>query len=120
MMMRRYRFVEEDLTIGKPETEHVVAQTRRNVKLWSRVDETEKRGVQTRSARYTDAISRSSNLMFPGCATCCKAPPTDIATVAVTALPTVPRDLVDSVASNCATAAEKSGESTSKLFQLAP
>ncbi|TLS25786.1 hypothetical protein PpBr36_06879 [Pyricularia pennisetigena] len=38
MMMRRYRFVEEDLTIGKPETAAVVAQTRRNFKLWNRVD----------------------------------------------------------------------------------
>ena len=66
MMMRRYRFVEEDLTIGKPETEHVVAQTRQNVKLWNRVDATEKKGVQSQSARYTDVITQSSKLMFPG------------------------------------------------------
>jgi hypothetical protein len=66
MMMRRYRFVEEDLTIGKPETEHVVAQTRQNFKLWNRVDATEMKGVQ--SARYRDVIRRSNKLMFPGLA----------------------------------------------------
>lgn len=38
MMMRRYRFVEEDLTVGKAETAAVVDETRHNVKLWNRVD----------------------------------------------------------------------------------
>ncbi|KAF7349846.1 Alpha-ionylideneethane synthase abl3 [Mycena venus] len=37
MMMRRYRFVEEGLTIGKPETNQVITQTRANFKLWNRV-----------------------------------------------------------------------------------
>ena len=41
MMMRRYRFVEEALAIGKRETEHVIDQTRKNHKLWNRVDEHE-------------------------------------------------------------------------------
>jgi hypothetical protein len=33
MLMRRYRFVEDALTISKPEDEHVVDQTRQNYKL---------------------------------------------------------------------------------------
>jgi hypothetical protein len=33
MMMRRYRFVEEGLTIGRFETDEVINQARRNVKL---------------------------------------------------------------------------------------
>ncbi|AEK46506.1 hypothetical protein RAM_40195 [Amycolatopsis mediterranei S699] len=65
MMMRRYRFTEEDLTIGRPETEHVVAQTRQNIKLWHRVDVTEK---STHSVRYANVVARSEELMFPGLA----------------------------------------------------
>ncbi|KAJ7355885.1 hypothetical protein DFH08DRAFT_955329 [Mycena albidolilacea] len=38
MLMRRYRFVEDALAIGKPEDEHVVDQTRQNYKLWHRND----------------------------------------------------------------------------------
>ncbi|XP_014550457.1 hypothetical protein COCVIDRAFT_43022 [Bipolaris victoriae FI3] len=41
MMMRRYRFVEEGLTLGRPDTKNVIAQTRRNVKLWNRLHERE-------------------------------------------------------------------------------
>ncbi|MCS7475805.1 hypothetical protein ACFFQW_24615 [Umezawaea endophytica] len=63
MMMRRYRFTEEDLTIGLPEDEHVVTQTRRNVKLWNRVDVT---GRSVRDARYATLAARSDELMFPG------------------------------------------------------
>jgi len=38
MVMRRYRFVEESLTIGRPESNKVIDQARRHVKLWNRVD----------------------------------------------------------------------------------
>ena len=38
MEMRRYRFVEDGMMIGRPETEDVVVQTRRNFKLWYRSD----------------------------------------------------------------------------------
>lgn len=65
MMMRRYRFIEDDLTIGMPETDRVVAQTRRNVKLWNRLDAT---GNPVRDTRYENAIARSDELMFPGLA----------------------------------------------------
>ena len=66
MMMRRYRFVEEDLTIGKIEDATVIDQTRRNFKLWNRVDSN---GVVALSTeRYDLAISRSDELMFPSLA----------------------------------------------------
>jgi hypothetical protein len=38
MVMHRYRFVEESLTIGRPETVRVRHQARRHVKLWNRVE----------------------------------------------------------------------------------
>jgi hypothetical protein len=63
MMMRRYRFTEDDLTIGRPETDHVVTQTRQNFKLWHRVDASNK---SVHSARYVDVVARSDKLMFPG------------------------------------------------------
>jgi hypothetical protein len=65
MMMRRYRFTEEGLTIGRPETEQVVTQTRRNVKLWNRVDATAR---SVHDARYAGALAQSDKLMFPGLA----------------------------------------------------
>ncbi|KAJ6622761.1 BcABA3 [Mycena sp. CBHHK59/15] len=69
MMMRRYRFVEEDLTIGKPETKHVVMQTRANFKLWNRVDATKMKDVsQEEIQRYRDSVARSDELMFRGLA----------------------------------------------------
>jgi hypothetical protein len=65
MMMRRYRFVEEDLTIGKPETDNDgVDQARQNYKLWNRVDVGEKSARNTQ--RYKDLIARSDELMFLG------------------------------------------------------
>jgi len=53
MMMRRYRFVEDGLMIGRPETDHVIAQTRQHVKLWNRVDAAKTNGVSV-GARGTD------------------------------------------------------------------
>lgn len=66
MMMRRYRFVEENLTVGKPETDDIIDQTRRNYKLWNRVDANRKSDQDIQ--RYRDLISRSEELMFPGLA----------------------------------------------------
>ncbi|KAJ7668047.1 BcABA3 [Mycena rosella] len=69
LMMRRYRFVEDDLTIGRPETEHVVSQTRANFKLWNRVDANEMIDVGQESIqRYRDLLTRSDELMFDGLA----------------------------------------------------
>ncbi|KAK3682787.1 hypothetical protein B0T22DRAFT_530945 [Podospora appendiculata] len=73
-MMRRYRFVEDGLTLGNPETEIVVDQTRQNFKLWNRVDgaAVAEEGKVAWSAaaveRYADAIKRSDSLMFEGLA----------------------------------------------------
>ena len=64
MMMRRYRFVEEGLAIGKPETGDVVAQTREHFKLWNRVDLAEEPRAGT--ASYADAIRQSRRLLFAG------------------------------------------------------
>ena len=65
MMMRRYRFIEDGLMIGKPETSEVVRQTRDNVKLWNRIDATTEDGE---AARYLKVTSQSDKLMFPGLA----------------------------------------------------
>ncbi|CAE7187594.1 hypothetical protein PTNB73_06730 [Pyrenophora teres f. teres] len=64
MMMRRYRFVEEGLTIGRPETETVVKQARQHLKLWNRVD-AEKCNFRD-FERYKDLTARSNELMFSG------------------------------------------------------
>lgn len=66
MMMRRYRFVEEGLTIGMFETDEVINQARRNVKLWNRVDADGDRVEDLQ--RYRDVMARSDALMYPGLA----------------------------------------------------
>lgn len=65
LMMRRYRFVEESLTIGRRETDEVISQARTNAKLWH-VDGN-KRGVNDMQ-RYKDILAQSDKLMFPGLA----------------------------------------------------
>jgi len=71
MMMRRYRFVEEDLSIGRTETGDVVAQTRRNVKLWNRVDASDAKEdlplppEVAQVDRYKSLLQRKDDLMFP-------------------------------------------------------
>ncbi|KAH8907017.1 hypothetical protein BR93DRAFT_937933 [Coniochaeta sp. PMI_546] len=66
MMMGRYRFVEEGLRIGKPETEDVITQTRQHFKLWNRVDlRREHRADET---SYREAIRQSDRLLFGGLA----------------------------------------------------
>ncbi|GKZ71720.1 molybdenum cofactor sulfurase [Aspergillus niger] len=62
IMMRRYRFVEEDLTVGKSETKEVIKQTRLNTKLWNRIDsETD---TVLRIEHYKSSMARSDELMF--------------------------------------------------------
>ncbi|KAL6173912.1 Molybdenum cofactor sulfurase [Exserohilum turcicum] len=65
MMMRRYRFVEEGLTIGKPETVTVVKQARQHVKLWNRVG-AQNSGSARDVQRYKDLVARKDELMFDG------------------------------------------------------
>ena len=64
MTTRRYRFVEDGLMIGRPETENVVELTRDNFKLWNRVEEINAHPDQEK--RYTDIVVQSDQLMFPG------------------------------------------------------
>lgn len=66
MMMRRYRFVEEDLTVGKSETEEVINQTRSNIKLWNRFDRHAGKAVNLEP--YNRSMARSDELMFRGLA----------------------------------------------------
>ncbi|MEW2581624.1 hypothetical protein [Streptomyces syringium] len=63
MMMRRYRFTDDGLTIGLPETDHVVHQTRQNYKLWFRSDA---RDSTSEGPRYPDVIAQQEKLLFPG------------------------------------------------------
>ena len=66
MTMHRCRFVEEGLTIGKPEDSQVIEQTRRNVKLWLRKGEDS--GLTQDAQRYREIQERSQELLFPGLA----------------------------------------------------
>ncbi|KAI9147448.1 Alpha-ionylideneethane synthase aba3 [Paramyrothecium foliicola] len=66
MEMRRYRYVEDDLMVGRPEKESIIAESRQNVKLWYRVDPlTDKPAGE---ARYHDIIAREDSLLFEGLA----------------------------------------------------
>lgn len=69
MLMRRYRFVDENLTIGVPETEEVVSLTRANFKLWYRIDADKTKKVSEESfQRYRDVLAASEEVLFPGLA----------------------------------------------------
>lgn len=74
MMMRRYRFVEEDCTIGRVETDDIIELARRKVKLWNRVDVANKPLDNDRIGRleapgverYQALLKRDEEWMFPG------------------------------------------------------
>lgn len=65
-MMRRYRFAEEGLTIGAPETRQVIEETRSNKKLWYRIDADAQSGRP--DERYNAVMAQRSRLLFPGLA----------------------------------------------------
>jgi hypothetical protein len=65
MMMRRYRFVEENLMIGTPENDKVVEEARRNYKLWNRVDASENQHPLDRQ-HYDNMLARGDELLFCG------------------------------------------------------
>ena len=67
MMMRRYRFVEDQLKIGKHEDEIVIAQVRQNFKLWNRVDAAQEK-VTIDYDDYENAIANGQDYMFDGLA----------------------------------------------------
>ncbi|KAF7194936.1 Alpha-ionylideneethane synthase aba3 [Pseudocercospora fuligena] len=80
MMMRRYRFVEENLTIGQPEDASVIEQTRNNFKLWNRVDADDHVSQKSSAedvTRYQNLLSRSDFLMFDGLAQFLEKPEAD-------------------------------------------
>ncbi|KAL5325376.1 hypothetical protein ACEPPN_006501 [Leptodophora sp. 'Broadleaf-Isolate-01'] len=64
MTTRRYRFVEDGLMIGRPETEEVVELTRGNFKLWHRVEETGTQSVMKES--FADIMAQSDEHVFLG------------------------------------------------------
>ncbi|KAK3316748.1 hypothetical protein B0H66DRAFT_626150 [Apodospora peruviana] len=75
MTMRRYRYVEDGMVIGKPETEDVVDLTRQHFKLWNRVDSSGdhdhvQRDVDVNvgldDTSYVDVILQSDRLLFCG------------------------------------------------------
>lgn len=65
LMMRRYRFVDDALTLGNSETEQVASDACEYVKLWNRVDRC---GELVDESRYAVVTSRSDELLFPGLA----------------------------------------------------
>ncbi|KAK6500080.1 hypothetical protein TWF481_010438 [Arthrobotrys musiformis] len=71
MTMRRYRFIEDGLTIGKVETPSVVSGTRKNVNLWYRV---EPNTQAAKKDRYTAWIAQKERLMYDGLAECLERP----------------------------------------------
>ncbi|KAI4929641.1 Molybdenum cofactor sulfurase [Alternaria infectoria] len=64
MMMRRYRFIEDGMMIGRPETTAVITQARQQFKLWNRVDMQD--GDAKDVERYNHLMARSDELMFDG------------------------------------------------------
>ena len=67
-MMRRYRFVEEKLSIGSPEDDIVIQQTGCNFKLWNRMDAGER--FESNDDHYNAMLARQDELMFRGFADC--------------------------------------------------
>ncbi|RLU86279.1 hypothetical protein CTZ27_25225 [Streptomyces griseocarneus] len=65
MMMRRYRFVEDAMVIGKPPTEETVKATRENYKLWYRVAAP---SGPVDDPQYDAALAQQEQLMFDGMA----------------------------------------------------
>jgi hypothetical protein len=62
VIMRRYRYLEDGMTLGKPETEEMVQQARRNVKLWYRNDS----DLPVTDEYYDTVMAQQKNLLFPG------------------------------------------------------
>jgi hypothetical protein len=65
-MMRRYRFVEQCLTIGMPEDTRMVEETRKNVKLWNRVDGKEEAAAHAwDETSYRRALEAEEEVSLP-------------------------------------------------------
>ncbi|MFE0104877.1 hypothetical protein [Streptomyces sp. NPDC059009] len=67
--MRRYRFVQDGLVLGRTETDSVVEETRRNFKLWYRIDAPDAGQPQPADVeRYEAIMAQEERLLFPGLA----------------------------------------------------
>ncbi|CAJ2504146.1 Uu.00g115400.m01.CDS01 [Anthostomella pinea] len=62
IMMRRYRFVEDGMIVGRSETEDVVSKARQHDKLWNRVDA--KKGDTARDGSGTDVDNKEPDLHY--------------------------------------------------------
>ncbi|KAK3985223.1 putative aba 3 protein [Cladorrhinum sp. PSN332] len=67
--MRRYRFVEDGLMVGKPDSEELVTTIRQNThnKIWHRIDENIKPDNQSQ-ARYLTILEQREKLLYDGLA----------------------------------------------------
>ncbi|MCI3273924.1 hypothetical protein [Streptomyces cylindrosporus] len=74
-MMRRYRFVEDGLMVGKPETSDVVAGARHNAKLWYRFEA--ETTPPTGKERYEAVMDQADRVLFPGMAQMLNRPDRD-------------------------------------------
>ncbi|KAJ7171585.1 hypothetical protein C8R43DRAFT_978755 [Mycena crocata] len=119
MMMRRYRFVDEGLTLGQPETEHIVEEARANHKLWTRFDANRKQDGEKDIQRYADVLARSDELLFPGLAEILETAATDAAIPVDIVVHTVRRLSIALVGSSCVAAAELLGFNFLILFLTA-
>ncbi|KAK5658646.1 hypothetical protein OQA88_2041 [Cercophora sp. LCS_1] len=61
--MRRYRFVENGLELGRPEPEEVIKDARESYKLWFRMDA--KETFDEQQARFACVIERKDYLLYP-------------------------------------------------------
>lgn len=66
MMMRRYRFVEEGLVIGKSEDDSVRAAAKKHEKLWHRLEGRTESHEQEGQIRYEKILSKQDRLLFRG------------------------------------------------------
>jgi len=71
IMMHRYRFVEDGLMVGRPETAHLVDDARHNVKLWYRSDPSTGTTVDE---RYDAAMAKRDRVLFDGLAAMLERP----------------------------------------------
>lgn len=62
--MRRYRFIEDGMMIGRPDTTTVITQACQQFKLWNRVDM--QYGDAKDVERYNHLMVRSEELMLDG------------------------------------------------------
>ncbi len=63
--MRRYRFVEDGLTLGMPETDEMIESAHKNVKLWYRGDTC---AEEAWDERTRDVVTEQGHLLYRGLA----------------------------------------------------